>query len=362
MSGASVSLQPRPDFEERAYHEFLRAAKLFWSRDLYAALRRDFARRRCDAMSVDEAEREMRSTAGYRFFAWFERNLQEMKYASPRGIMAVAERDREHLCAVLDEARADGTAGGWLRLDPALELPRYYSATDFHQHPGGVSGDALAGVAYEFGRRTTMPLQFDPFAVHDAVAAAMPAGPHRRILDMGCGTGRSTLSLKRRFGEAEVHGIDFSAPCLTFGHALARDAGLDVFWSQQNAEATDFESGSFDLVHSTFLLHELPVKAIERVVAEAARLLRPGGWFVHLDFYAPPGGVWGRFIHYGHARRNNEVFMRSFCESDFVGMQRNRGFTDIAIEHFDDGTGPVSDSEVPSVWRFPFQILTARKG
>lgn len=361
MTFVSEDLTPAPGFDERAYHEFLRATKMFWSRELYGALRDEFHQRGCDAMTVDEAERVMRQSTGYRFFGWFERNLQERKYASPRGIAAIVDRDRPKFEAALKDATHRGVESGRLRLNAALALPRYYTANDFHQHPGGVSGDVLAGIAYEFGRRTTMPMQVDPFAMHDAVARALPAGPHRRILDMGCGTGRSTLALKRRFPEAEVHGIDFSAPCLSLACAIAEEEGVSVLWSQQDAASTDFAAGSFDLIHSTFLLHELPVKVTEQVVEEAARLLRPGGWFVHLDFHAPPGGVWGRFIHYGHARRNNEIFMRSFCEADFAQMQRRHGFAEIAIDHFDDGTGPVGDDDIAPAWRFPFQILTARK-
>jgi SAM-dependent methyltransferase len=361
VTAAANDLEPVLDFDERAYHEFLRAAKLFWSRDLYGSLRLDFVRRGCDTLEVDAAEREMRKSPDYQFYAWFERNLQQMKYASPRGILAIVEHDRERLTAALDQARLRGEESGRLRLNPDLALPRYYTANDFHQHPGGVSRDDLAGVAYELGRRTTMPLQVDPFAMHDAVAVAMPEGPHCRILDLGCGTGRSTLALKRRFPDAQVHGIDLSGPCLMLAQALAEEEGLELFWSQQDAERTDFDIGSFDLIHSTFLLHEMPVKSIERVVEEASRLLRPGGWFAHLDFYSPPGGVWGRFIHYGHARRNNEVFMRSFCESAFVELQRHHGFTDVTIENFDDGTGPVGADDIPPVWRFPFQLLKARK-
>ncbi len=47
-----------------------------------------------------------------------------------------------------------------------FELPRYYSAVEFHQHPGGVWRDPLAGVAYDFGRRTTLPAHLDPDEIH----------------------------------------------------------------------------------------------------------------------------------------------------------------------------------------------------
>ena len=51
-----------------------------------------------------------------------------------------------------------GRPPAMLELDPALEMPRYYTAVDIHQHPGGVWRDALAGFVYERGARTTTPL------------------------------------------------------------------------------------------------------------------------------------------------------------------------------------------------------------
>ena len=43
------------------------------------------------------------------------------------------------------------------------------------------------------------------------------------------------------------------------------------------AESSPFESGSFDVVALTFILHECPEDAIRAIYAEAARLVRPGG-------------------------------------------------------------------------------------
>lgn len=350
-----------PTLAESAYHEFLRAAKLYWSRDMYASLRQSFAGQGLDDADVDTAEHKMRELAGYRFFGWFERNLQKEKYASPRGLLAIAERYRPALEADLAAAAADAAAKGLLKLNPALEFPDYYLKTFFHQHPGGVWGDELAGFVYELGRRTTMPLHVDPFAVHDLVADAVPRGDYKDILDLGCGTGRSTLPFAKRYPGARLYGVDLAAPCLKMAALNARDAGVEVRWSQQKGEALEFADGTFDLVHSTFLLHEMPVKAIELVTREVFRVLRPGGVFANLDFHSPPGGTWGQFLHYGHGRRNNEFFMRPFCEFDYLAFQRGIGFAEATMNGFDDGRGPVGAAEVPAEWRFPFQMLVARK-
>lgn len=360
-----MSLEIRTTRADRAWHDFFRTAKLHWSGPLYRRLHARFEAERArdpEALGdADAAERRLRGAPDYQVFGWLERNLQRMKYAAPRGILAVVERERTRLEQALDAAAARAEARGRLVLDPALELPGYYRKVEFHQHPGGVWSDPLAGLAYEFGRRTTTPLHVDPFAVHARFAAAVPGGDWRRILDLGCGTGASTLPFAARAPDAELYGIDLAAPCLRVACLRADEAGVDVHWSQQAAEATRFPAASFDLVHSTFLLHEVPTAALARIVTEVFRLLRPGGSFASLDFHSPPGGAWGRFVHYGHARRNNEVFMRAFCETDFLAMLREAGFARAEMRPFDDGTGPVAADEVPQAWRFPWQLFVATK-
>ena len=75
-----------------------------------------------------------------------------------------------------------------------------------------------------------------------------------------------------------------------------------------DALTTDYDDNTFDLVTSTMLIHELPPAEIDQLFAEATRVLAPGGRMAHLDFHHVPN-AFARFIHDGHARRNNEPFM-----------------------------------------------------
>ena len=72
----------------------------------------------------------------------------------------------------------------------------------------------------------------------------------RRILDMGCTVGHSTLPYVDAYPEAEIFAIDVGAPVLRYAHARAEALGKRVHFSQQNAEQTNFEEGSFDLIVS----------------------------------------------------------------------------------------------------------------
>ena len=106
----------------------------------------------------------------------------------------------------------------------------------------------------------------------------------------------------------------------------------------------------------------LPPKEIEATFAEAARVLEPGGWIEHLDFLPqvqPRSDAFTRFIHYGHARRNNEPFMEPLAQMDLEATLRKPGFTDIEIQPFEESDGAFAP-DYPH-WRFPWTLIRPRK-
>jgi SAM-dependent methyltransferase len=83
-------------------------------------------------------------------------------------------------------------------------------------------------------------------------------------------------------GGVRVSGLDLSPQMLAV--ARVRDAGGRVHaWHHAAAEATGLAAASFDLITAQFLCHELPASATRAVLAEALRLLRPGGVLALVD-------------------------------------------------------------------------------
>ncbi len=153
-----------------------------------------------------------------------------------------------------------------------------------------------------------------------------------RLLDMGCGFGKSTDPFAERFREAEVIGVDIAAPCLKLAARNAADSQRrNVRYLQRDATATGLDAASVDCVTSTMLLHEMPPKAIEAAFDEAHRVLRPGGRMVHLDFWALPD-AFARFVHYGHSRRNNEPYMPPWAEMDVTAVLEAKGFEKVEVD------------------------------
>lgn len=120
--------------------------------------------------------------------------------------------------------------------------------------------------------------------------------PFPRALDVGCGTGLSTLALKEI--AEEIVGVDLSIEMLS--HA-PKEAGLRFCLA--SAERLPFGDGAFDLLTACQSFHWLDRK---RFLAQARRVIRGGGWLVVYDNYftarmegAEPFDEWHRGPYLG---------------------------------------------------------------
>lgn len=346
-----------------AAQAFILDAKLFWTSRLYPALRAEYDARAAAAetppSTAREAARLLADSTLYRCFAWLERHLQRMKYSGRYGLQPWHDQDRGALVASLDPA---ALPQGLLELDPAQGPPGYDTALDIHQHPGGIHTDPIAGFVYERGARTTTPLAGGKHRdLHDRLVGFVTdhGGPPRRMLDMGCGFGKSTAPFYRAFPAAEVVGIDVSPPCLKLAaQDAARAQARNVSFKQRRAEDTGLPDASFDLVTSTMLLHEMPPAAIAATFDEAKRVLAPGGRMIHLDFHHLPD-PFRRFIHYGHGRRNNEPYMEPFAEMNVAALLAEKGFKNVRLLPFEEAEGTLAPGYAR--WRFPWTIIAAER-
>jgi SAM-dependent methyltransferase len=105
-------------------------------------------------------------------------------------------------------------------------------------------------------------------------AGAVP-GAGFRVLDVGCGTGRSRRIYRDH--AARYAGIDLSLGALR----LARQHQPDAAWLQADALRLPFRDGSYDGVAFSSVLHHVPDR--RAALAEAFRVLRPGGWAFAFD-------------------------------------------------------------------------------
>jgi SAM-dependent methyltransferase len=107
--------------------------------------------------------------------------------------------------------------------------------------------------------------------------------PRQSAIDLGCGPrGILDLLAGRVSPEGRVVGLDADPAHTAMAAEFATGRGLSgVEIITADARRTGLPSGSFDLVHARTLLVNVPEPA--RVVAEMARLTRPGGWVVSME-------------------------------------------------------------------------------
>lgn len=337
--------------------DFVLALRRRWADTLYPHLREEF-----DAAVPGGAAREPLAIAGavhalpaYGWFAWLERGSQKMLWH------AVGDAVKNSGAAVAASA-ASGPAS--VKLDPDLKLPAWYTDWDIHVQPGGIWRDDSSALTYELGARLVMLGENDDYRFHHLlVETAVPQREYRRIVDLGCGFGKSTWPFKKTFPQADVIGIDFAAPCLRLAAQRANERGLAIGFRQANATATGLEPASVDLVASTMFVHEVPVDVLPQVFAECARVLAPGGVLRFLDFQRT-GDAFRDLAMMEHGARNNEPFMPPMLAADLVAMARRAGLVNVRWTAFDErGAGRLGALSWParSEWHFPWAVLEAEK-
>ncbi|MBD0337494.1 MAG: methyltransferase domain-containing protein [Cyanobacteria bacterium Co-bin13] len=163
--------------------------------------------------------------------------------------------------------------------NPQVDYPDYYQTAHFH----GIKGGYLtpdAAVTYDPITQHVLPPGEGWVREH---AVKTLQGTPRRILDLGCGTGSTTLMLKQTFPKAEVIGLDLSPHMLVVAQDKAQKAGLAVQFIHGNAMETGFPPASFDVVTASLLFHETPSEIACIILKEAFRLLTAGGQVMILD-------------------------------------------------------------------------------
>lgn len=126
-----------------------------------------------------------------------------------------------------------------------------------------------------------------------AVSVARPRAGER-LLDVASGSGDLAAALTRRAGkQGEVWATDVNMKMLERGRDRLLDAGALAPAVQCDAERLPFRDAYFDCVTVGFGLRNMTHK--DRALAEMARVLKPGGRLVVLEFskvWAPLAGAY----------------------------------------------------------------------
>jgi demethylmenaquinone methyltransferase/2-methoxy-6-polyprenyl-1,4-benzoquinol methylase len=132
--------------------------------------------------------------------------------------------------------------------------------------------------------------------------------PGDRALDVCCGTGDLAFALQA--AGADVVGLDFSPAMLDVARRRATNpARLEFICG--DALKIPFDNSSFDIVTIGYGLRNLA--SWEHGLEEMARVARPGGRLLVLDFGKPENKTW-RAIYFAGLRFFVPLFGRAFCK------------------------------------------------
>jgi ubiquinone/menaquinone biosynthesis C-methylase UbiE len=215
-------------------------------------------------------------------------NVERGVYPAPAGppldmvsAMRASGRFLKDARAVAERRR---TGASQEAADKRADLPRYYRQNFHFQTDGYLSAESAA--LYDFqvetlfgGTAQAMRRQALPF-----LAQAFGGKDQRglKLLEVACGTGALTEEIARAFPRLEVTAIDPSTDYLDAARRRLKP-WPKVSFGEGFVEALPFGDGAVDAAASCYLFHELPPKVRVAAARELARVVKPGGVYVHVD-------------------------------------------------------------------------------
>lgn len=138
-----------------------------------------------------------------------------------------------------------------------------------------MSSDAYRNIARIYDR-VIEPMQA---GVRRVAVRLRPPEPNWHVLDVGCGTGTGLVPYLD--AGCTVAGVDISREML---NRAADRLGADADLQLTEGDSLPFSDDQFDLVTTTMVLHEVPAEQRDSFVREMARVTKPSGVLMVIDF------------------------------------------------------------------------------
>jgi ubiquinone/menaquinone biosynthesis C-methylase UbiE len=105
--------------------------------------------------------------------------------------------------------------------------------------------------------------------------------PESRILDIGCGAGRTTIGLYK-LGYHLVEGLDLSEAMIIQARRISKELNYNIAFSVGDAACLDFDDDTFDAALFSFNgIMQIPGRENRiKVLKEIRRILKPKGYFL----------------------------------------------------------------------------------
>jgi ubiquinone/menaquinone biosynthesis C-methylase UbiE len=213
-------------------------------------------------------------------------------------------------------------------------FPPYYRRT-FHWQTDGYFSEHSAEV-YELGvellfRGTADVMRRQIIPPISELVKQSGGADKVKLLDVGCGTGRTLHQLAITHPAMRLHGADMSPAYIKLARSRLEHVH-ELTLAVENGESLPWADGAFDVVTSTYMFHELPRNARRNVVREMLRVLRPGGLLVLEDSAQVSESPELEPVLQGFPQEFHEPFYADYLEDDLGAMLDEIGFDVKATE------------------------------
>jgi SAM-dependent methyltransferase len=172
-------------------------------------------------------------------------------------------------------------------------------------------------------------------AIHWQLVAQAGVAPGQTVLELGTGTGEVLLLAARVAPGATLVGLDPDPAVLDLARRKAARHGVPLRLERGYADQLPYADGSVDRVLSSFMFHHLPPEEQRAMLAEARRVLAPGGSLHLVDPDGTDPGILGWFAGHAHGDGHGHGHGPGHGSAHLIGaddvatMLRDAGFTDV---------------------------------
>lgn len=159
------------------------------------------------------------------------------------------------------------------------------------------------------------------------VATLAGVHPGTQAIDVATGTGAQAQAFADR--GADVVAVDLSPRMLAIARRKHGDHGIDFI--EADATVLPVADARFDVSCVSFALHEMPPAVRARVVRELARVTRPGGTVVVVDYALPRNRIWRWFVLHVVKLYERDHYVE-FVHADLADLLARSGIS-IRAEH-----------------------------